>query len=281
MGVRILTDSTADLPESWRREYGVEMIPLYVHFGDEVFRDQVELSSDEFFARLEADKERLPQTSQPSPADFAEVYRRLAAEGDTVVSIHISEKLSGTVQSARMARELVPEADVRIVDSGLVTACLGQVVMACARAARRGASADEVVALAEEVKKRTNLFGAIDTLEYLQRGGRIGRAQALLGSLLDMKPIVTLADGVVAPAARVRGRRRVIPELVRLFAEAVGDGRAEVILLYGARTEGLEELRQAVLDTGRVTELRTAQIGPVVGTHAGPGVLGLSYSIAS
>src|SRR5690606_38545588 len=223
MGVRIVTDSTADLPAEVREEYGIEMVPLYVHFGDEVFRDQVDMSPDQFFRRLTAEKERLPQTSQPSPSDFAEVYRRLAEGGDTIVSIHISEAMSGTLQSARAAREMLQGADIRLIDSRLVTACLGHVVLDCAQAARDGASADEVVERAESLCSRTNLFGAIDTLEYLERGGRIGRAQALLGSLLNMKPIVTLSDGVVAPAGRVRGRSRVIPELVRLFGEAVGD----------------------------------------------------------
>lgn len=279
MGVRIVTDSTADLPEEVRREYGIEMVPLYVHFGEEVFRDQVELSSDAFFARLTAEKQRLPQTSQPSPGDFAEVYQRLTAGGDTVISIHISDALSGTLQSARAARDMLDGADVRLVDSRLVTACLGQVVVACAEAARDGASADEVVSLAETLSSRTNLFGAIDTLEYLERGGRIGRAQALLGSLLNMKPIVTLADGVVAPAGRVRGRSRVIPELVRLFSEAVGDRTADVTLVYGAQPDGVDELRQALEATGRVGKVGRAQLGPVVGTHAGPGVLGLAYTV--
>src|SRR5690606_7256941 len=134
-------------------------------------------------------------------------------------------------QSARAARDMLEGADVRLIDSRLVTACLGHVVVACAQAVRDGASADEAVELARSLGGRTNLFGAIDTLEYLERGGRIGRAQALLGSLLNMKPIVTLADGVVAPAGRVRGRSRVIPELVRLFSEAVGERAADVTLV--------------------------------------------------
>ncbi|HEX6988410.1 MAG TPA: DegV family protein [Bacillota bacterium] len=279
MGVRIVTDSTADLPEVVRREYGIEMVPLYVHFGDEVFRDQVELSSDDFFARLAGEKKQLPHTSQPSPGDFADLYRRLTAGGDTVVSIHISDALSGTLQSARTARELLDGADIRLVDSRLVSACLGQVVVACAEAARAGASADETVALAESLCRRTNLFGAIDTLEYLERGGRIGRAQALLGSLLNMKPIVTLSGGVVAPAGRVRGKSRVIPELVRLFTEAVAGRTADVTLVYGARPDGVDELERALQATGCVGELSRTQLGPVVGTHAGPGVLGLAFTI--
>lgn len=279
MGVRIVTDSTADLPAEVREEYGIEMVPLYVHFGDEVFRDQVDMSPDQFFRRLTAEKERLPQTSQPSPGDFAEVYRRLAEGGDTIVSIHISEAMSGTLQSARAARDMLQGADIRLIDSRLVTACLGHVVLDCAQAARDGASADEVVELAESLCSRTNLFGAIDTLEYLERGGRIGRAQALLGSLLNMKPIVTLSDGVVAPAGRVRGRSRVIPELVRLFGEAVGDRTADITVVYAAQPDGVDELEQALRATGRVGRVRRGQIGPVVGTHAGPGVLGVAFTV--
>src|SRR5690606_40684514 len=156
---------------------------------------------------------------------------------------------------------------------------LGHVVLDCAQAARDGASADEVVALAESLSRRTNLFGASDTLEDLERGGRTGRAQALLGSLLNMKPIVTLSDGVVAPAGRVRGRSRVIPELTRLFAAAVGDGTADVTLVYGAQPDGVDELQRALESTGLVGEVRRAQLGPVVGTHAGPGVLGVAYTV--
>lgn len=275
--VRIVTDSTSDLPTALAERYGITVVPLYVHFGEEVYRDGVELAGDEFFRRLVAEKQVVPRTSQPAPGDFADVYEAARQDGAAVVSIHISGQLSGTVQSAMLARDLVPEASVHVIDSGLVTACLGQLVLRCAEAAQDGASAGEITALANNLKDRINLFGAIDTLEYLQRGGRIGRAQALVGSLLQMKPIITLADGVVSPAARVRGRKRVITELINLFQAAVGDGRADVVMLHGAEPGGVEELRQALLATGRVQQLDVTQIGPVVGCHAGPAVLGFSY----
>lgn len=273
-GVRVVTDSTADLLPEWRQELGIEMVPLHVHFGEEQYLDQVELGSDRFFERLGAGGV-LPRTSQPAPAAFLDVYRRLAEEADAVVSIHISERLSGTLASARTAREMLPDADIRVVDSRLASVALGLVVLRAARVAAAGGSADEVVAEAERAAAATWAFMALDTLEFLEKNGRIGKAQAWVGTLLAVKPVITLEDGAVAPASRVRGQRQVIPELVRLFERRLGDGaRAEVIVAHGGAPEAAQELAEALRATGRVSSLRTTWVGPVIGSHTGPRVLG-------
>lgn len=279
--VRIVTDSTADLPKDVCDALNIEVVPLNVHFGEDVYKDQVELTSDRFFAMLTSRQDVVATTSQPSPEDFAAVYRRLHEDGAEIVSIHISQKISGTVQSAHLAAGMVPEAGVHAFDSELVSAALGHIVIACAEAAAAGASAQDVLAIAERTRAQTNLFGAIGTLDYLQRGGRIGRAQALVGSLLNIKPVITFADGVVTPAAKVRGSKRVIPELTRLVAEAVQGRPFDVTVLYGKEPDGVDALAAALQETGLVRRLRTGQLGPVVGCHAGPDVLGLAYSIVS
>lgn len=274
--VRVVTDSTADLRPEWCRELGIEVVPLWVHFGEEQFRDGVDLDPPGFFRRLAAGGP-LPRTSQPSPGQFAEIYRRAAERGEAVVSIHISERLSGTLDSARAARQLVPEADVRIVDSRVTSVALGLAALAAARAAAAGADADTVERVARQVAAASRCAMALDTLEYLERNGRIGKAQAWLGTLLHVKPLITLEDGAVAPLARVRGRPRVIPELVRFFAEGLPAGeRAHVLVCHGDQAEEAERLAEALRATGRVAWLEVTWVGPVIGSHVGPGVLGLA-----
>lgn len=278
--VRVVTDSTADLLPEWRQELGIEMVPLTVHFGDEQYLDQVELHPEAFFARLRqtvpGGAESLPRTSQPPPAAFAQVYRRIAAAGCEVVSIHISQELSGTLAAARAAAAEVPEAAVRVVDSRLASIALGLCVLRAARAAAAGLHADGVAEEARRAASAVRCAVALDTLRYLALGGRIGRARAWLGALLDVKPLITLEDGVVAPLSRVRGRRHVVGELVRVFEEQVPGSEVEVLVAHGDDPEGAERLAAALRATGRVAALRVGWIGPVIGSHVGPGVLGFA-----
>lgn len=274
--VRVVTDSTADLPPEWCRHLGIEVVPLWVHFGEEQFLDQVDMDAPTFFQRL-ARGGALPRTSQPSPDQFQAVYRRVAERGETAVSIHISERLSGTLGSARTARELEPGADVRIVDSRLTSVGLGLVVMAAALAAAEGADADAVERVAREAAASTRCAMALDTLEFLEKNGRIGKAQAWLGTMLSVKPLITLEDGAVAPLSRVRGKRSVIPELVRIFREGLPEGRsARVLVAHGGVPWEAEQLAAALRETGRVSWLAITWVGPVIGSHTGPGVLGFA-----
>jgi len=276
--VIVVTDSTADLPAEIYDELNITTVPLNVHFGDEVCRDQLDLTADEFWAKLAAFK-GLPRTSQPSPGDFTETYQRLAAQfGDdaSFISIHISQHLSGTLQSARMAAEMLPDLDITVVDSLLASLPQGMVVAAAARAAREGASKEEVLDLVERIKAGTRLYFCVDTLEYLQKNGRIGRAQAFLGALLNVKPLLTLQDGVVTPVEKIRGARRVIPRMAELaYAHVGGAERPYLGIMHAGVPERAAELADLLRERTGVDDVLVGTLGPVIGTHAGPGTLGV------
>lgn len=275
--VRVVTDSTACIPPNVAAREHIEVVPLRVLFGNDAFAEGVEITIDEFHRRLKESK-ALPRTSQPSAGEFAQVYERLSAEGDSIVSIHISSKLSGTISSAEAAQNMLPQTNVSVVDSKLAAYSLGLVVVRAAEAANAGASHEEVVSLAEDLSSRVRLLFAVDTLEYLHKGGRIGGASAFLGSLLSVKPILTLRDGRVEPLERVRTKTKAVDRLVQLVTEDLE--RVELEEVHVLHTQCPEE---AVAFRRRLeTEFGwqgagISEIGPVVATHTGPGAIGLTY----
>lgn len=271
MTVHIVTDSTSDIPRDLAEELRITVVPLTITFGTESFRDGLDLTADEFYARLQESKQ-LPTTSQPPPSLFEYEYKHLASQGD-VVSVHISHKLSGTIETARAAaREVAPDR-ITVVDTGAVSMALGLCVLAAARAARDGASREECAAAAESVARRLRIAVAFETLEYLRRGGRIGRATAFLGGLLHLKPILTVKDGETHPVTRVRSRSKAIDALFALCAE--GDV-TEVAVLHTTTPDDaaalVERIRQAVPGV----HVHTGRFGPALGVHGGPGMLGLA-----
>jgi DegV family protein with EDD domain len=273
MTVRIVTDSTCDLPAHLVAEHAITVVPLTVFFGEQGFRDGVDMTGGEFYARLAAAPD-LPRTSQPSAEQFIETYTRLAAESEAIVSIHISAKLSGTLNSATVARDAVRDRiPVELLDSENVSLGLGAIVLVAARAAQREASADEVVAVAKSAMGRIGVYAVLDTLEFLRRGGRIGRARSLLGSLLNIKPVIAVQEGEVVPFDRVRTRGRAIE---RLVAVATEDPDPELVFVGSA---GPDPAADALLARLRPllpnAELLRGEFGPVVGAHAGPGMLGV------
>jgi DegV family protein with EDD domain len=271
--VRVVTDSTADLPPDIVEELGITVVPLLVLFGDEVYRDGVDLSVDEFFQRL-ATSGVHPTTSQPSVGTFAETYRRLAGETSEIVSVHISAGISGTLQSARQAADsLGGSPRVETVDSRSTSMGLGYQVAAAARAARAGASLEEVAAAARSVGRRHLLLALLETLEYLRRGGRIGRAQALLGSVLNLKPLLTLRDGEVHPVARVRTRARALDEM---FRRSMAHGDLEQVAIIDATTpDDAEMLARRARERLPDVPIHVGRLGPVLGVHGGPGIIGM------
>lgn len=273
MPVRVVTDSTADIPLDEAAALGVTVVPLTVLFGSESLRDQVDIGPEEFFRRL-VSSPVLPKTSQPSPATFAEVYRRLLDEGaDAILSIHISSKLSGTVNSARTARDSLPNPGaVTILDSGTVTAEMANGVRTAAKVAARGGTVEEARAAAERALRHSHLVGLLDTLEYLQKGGRIGRARAWIGGLLNVKPLVHIKDGEVAPLERVRGRARALDRLIELTVARTT--AAEVSLLHSSPPEEVERVRARLEAAMPGVPIRIGWLGPVVGVYAGPNVIG-------
>ncbi len=275
MPVRIVTDSSCDLTDDEVAELGIEVVPLTIRFGDEELEDRTDLTAEEFYARLDA-ASVLPETAAPAPGKFEAAFRRQAEAGaDAVVCINISSGLSATMQSAsNAATALEGELDVRVVDSRSITSGLGSQVLLAARAARDGASADDVVALVEDLAARTHVFGALDTLDNLKKGGRIGGAQALLGSLLSIKPIIDISTGEVEEAGKARTRKKAL-EVLR--DKVVAAGAVEHLCV----THGFASDEAQMLDLLSAThpreEIRVGHIGPVIGTHGGPRVMGVTW----
>ena len=273
MAVKIVTDSTADLPPAMSKELGITVVPLNVHFGTEVYRDGVEILPDEFYKRL-VSSPQLPTTSQPTVGDFLESYQELSQSTNEIVSVHISSKLSGTLNSANQAREQFQgDCRIEIVDSQQGSLGLGMVAIAANLAAQRGASIDDVVKEAQQAIPRVQFFGLLDTLEYLVKGGRIGKAQAFVGSLLRIKPILTCRDGEVHPLERARTRAKGIDRLCELAQKYMP--LEELGVVYSTTPDEAHALAQRLKPFLPNGEVFITQLGPVVGTYLGPGILGI------
>lgn len=279
MGIRIVTDSTSDLSPELRKEYGIEMVPLTVHFGPESFRDVVQLNADEFWAKLKQNPHH-PKTAQPAPGDFLELYKRIHADGDEILSIHLSGVLSGTMNSAQIAAQMLPEAKITLVDTKSVSLGLGLAAIEASRMVRAGKSVAEILPVIQQLCDRMNILFTLDTLEFLRKNGRIGKAQALLGGLLGIKIILQVdREGLVAPADKVRGKRsKVLARTLELMQERVPAGRrVKLAVLHtqaGAEARAwLEEAKKLY----QVEESFVAEIGPVVATNAGPGTVGFAF----
>lgn len=254
------------------------MVPLYVRFGDESYRDYVELSPHDFYERLRGSAD-LPTTSQPTPGDFLHVYEELA-EYDRIYSLHIAGNLSGTVESSRRAAGELGRDSVRTIDSGTASAAIAMLGLAIQRRLERGTSDEEISSLVERYRSEAHLLFTVETLEYLAKGGRIGRARAMAGQLLNIKPILTITDGEVVPLKRVRGNQKAFQEFVSAFEEGAGDDTTElkVGIAQAEAPEREAALRELVERTRPAAQIEIAtQLGPVVGTHAGPGTVGFFW----
>jgi DegV family protein with EDD domain len=272
----IVLDSTADFPEAPERFPNWRIVPLYVRFGEESFRDYVDLGAAAFYGRLRTATD-LPTTSQPTPADFLAVYEELSAY-DRILSIHISGRLSGTSESARTAAEEVGER-VRVLDSETASAAIALLALAIQRRLERGTSDDEVDALLERYRREAGLLFTVETLEFLAKGGRIGKARAFAGQLLHIKPILTIREGEVLPVKRVRGNAKAFAAFVEEFTTRSSDGPdLRVGIAHADAPERAEALTEMVRRErpGATLELVTV-LGPVVGTHAGPGTVGFFW----
>jgi DegV family protein with EDD domain len=273
--VHIVTDSSCDLTEEQASAAGVRVVPLNIRFGSEEFVDREQLSAAEFYAKM-ASTGLLPETSAPSPGRFEATFREAAAAGATaVVCINLSSELSATMQSARTAASaLEGELDVRVVDSLSLTGGLGTMVLTAAELAAGGADADTIVATVEAMVARTEIYGALDTLDNLRKGGRIGSAKALLGSMLSVKPIIHIKDGAVEEAGKQRTRRRALEWLRdQLFNEPSVE---QLSILHG-EAEDIEQFLDMISSRFPRENIRIGTIGAVIGTHGGPGVIGMCY----
>ena len=274
MPVRIVTDSSADLAADVVERLGIEVVPLSIRFGDEEYTDGVDLSVSQFYDKL-ASSADLPETAAPSPGAFEAAFQRQADAGaDAVVCINLSSGLSATLQSAQNAASAMDGLDVRVVDSRSITSGLGTQVRLAAEAAADGAGADQVVGMVDDLVGRTHVFGALDTLDNLKKGGRIGGAQALLGSLLSVKPLLDLSSGEVAEAGRARTRRRALEWLRdKVFAQPA----VEHLCIAHGMAPDLDNMLDLLAPRYPADQVTVTTIGPVIGTHGGPRVMGLTW----
>jgi DegV family protein with EDD domain len=274
--VHLVCDSTADLDPAFRAAHTVRVVPLKVIFGDQTFLDGVDMSAEQFYARLAAPGP-FPRTSQPTPAEFEDVFRELGADGSSIVCTTISADLSGTYASATQARAALPELDIRVIDTRSVAVGHYAAVLEAVRVIESGGDAGQVEAAVAAVRSTERVLFTVDTLEYLRRGGRIGGARALLGSMLDIKPILEIRDGVIEPVGRVRTYPRAIDRVVEECQRAAAAwGGAEVVIAHADRPRVAAELvdRMRPLVSG---EPSLTVVGPVVGCHSGPGAIGVGF----
>jgi DegV family protein with EDD domain len=274
--VRIVTDSACDLPQELADHWGIVIVPLSIRFGDEELLDREQLSVEEFWSRC-VTSPTLPETAAPAPGQFEAAFTQLAAEGATgIVVVSLSSALSATMQSAELAARSVATSSlaIRVVDSRTLTLGLGTIALACARLASDGASIDEVERLAGELADRTVVFGALDTLENLKKGGRIGNARALLGTALSIKPIIEVRGGVVEQAGKQRTRSKALAHLVDTLGEY--EGRIENLAVLHADCSDVDAFVEMVR-AHYPGDIVVGDIGPVIGTHGGRGTIGVAF----
>jgi len=276
--VVVVTDSNATLPEHLVQELDIRVVPILLHLNGHSYRDGIDLTPTEFYQLLRNDK-HVPTTSAPSVGDFLRVYAAAVREASGIVAIHLPPTLSAVYSTALLASQLVDGAPIRVVNSRSATMAQGFVVLEAARAAAAGADLEAVVARAEEVAAKVQLFATLETLEYLHRGGRIGGAAALMGSALHIRPILYLVDGQVQSAARPRTRRQAIHCMLQRMAERVADRPVHAAVMHAAAAEEAKNLERQMAERFNCVELYLTEFTPVMGAHAGPGLLGLAFYV--
>ena len=274
MSVKVVTDSLSDITSDMAEGLGITVVPLTVSFGKESFLDRITITTDEFYHKLTTDP-NWPITTQPPPGDFVNVYNKLAEETDEILVITLSSKLSGTYESALNAKSMLErECRVEVIDSLTVAMALGLIVITAAKAAQAGAKLDELVALVRRAMSRSHLIAYFDTLKYLAKGGRIGKAQALLGSVLNVKPMLTIKDGELVPAGRVRNRTMGIDRLFDFVKNAVDV--QDLAIVYNTTPDEALALAGRMGSLFPEEKIRLARLGPALGVHGGPGILFVS-----
>jgi DegV family protein with EDD domain len=275
MKIKIVTDSSADIPPRLREELGISVVPLYVRFGSETFQDGVTISHDEFYRRL-VSGEIFPNTIQPSPADFQEVYEKLAGDSDGIISIHLSDKFSGTCNSAIQARDLLKSScPIEIINSDSMTIGLGMLCIAAARAAQAGDSLQNIVKMVREAVPEIHFMVLFDSLKYLAKGGRIGQAKRLLGTLLNIKPLLGMKDGIVIPLSQVRSYSKGLDQLYLFLSNAlsVKNNVKELAIMYNTTPDEANTLIDRIAPLYPREKIITGRIGPILGTHGGPNLI--------
>jgi DegV family protein with EDD domain len=274
MVMKIVTDSTADLPATLIKELDIEIVPEYLRFGDQVYRDHLDINEDEFYQRLTNGPVH-PKTAQPTPQDFANVYNALSREADSIISIHLSSKLSGTYNSAVQGKNMISTAcHIELIDSQTVSIALGLVVIQAAKMAKSGMGLKQIMDELGQITANVHILMLLDTLEYLAKGGRIGKAKALLGSLLSVKPLLTVRDGELVPSGQVRTRSKGTDILLD-FVKNAGEIQ-DLAVLHSTTPDEAQVLVERVSSIFPKDRIILARLGPALGVHGGPGILAIA-----
>ncbi|MEH7461597.1 DegV family protein [Bacillus thuringiensis] len=277
MKIAIVTDSTAYIPKHVREESHIHMIPLNVIFGNESYQEEMEISAEDFYEKVR-EQEELPKTSQPAIGKFVELFEELGKEYDAVISIHLSSGISGTYQTATTAGQMVEGVDVYTYDSEISCEVQGFYAREGARMASEGKSPKEILARFDEMKKTIDAYFVVDDLHHLQRGGRLNSAQAFIGSLLQVKPVLYFRDKVIIPFEKIRTRKKALKRIVEVFDEQASKGiPMEAVIIHANREEEAKEWEQELKEIYPHVEFRIGYFGPVIGTHLGEGSLGLGW----
>lgn len=277
MGIRIVIDSTSDVTEEIIRKHNLKMVPLTVNFENESYLDKVELSSKDFFEKL-GNSEKLPTTSQVSPGAFAEAFSEILLEGDQVLGIFLASELSGTYDSARIAKDMIGSDNIRIMDSKSV--CLGAftLILKAIELVEQNKDIDEIVDELERVKDKIVAIAVLDTLKYLEKGGRLSKGQAVVGSILNIKPILEIKDGKLTVLEKIRGRNKIVKWVDEWIEKNNYDLSDKTVLLFYAQDrDSIKSIRENFEENYKIKNIIEQEVGAVIGTHTGPGVLGIAF----
>jgi len=276
--IKIVTDSTADVPKELLERYDIRVVPINIQFGMETYQEGIDIDRPTFFRKLE---EVMPTSSQPAPGQLVEVYRELAEDGHSIISIHVTSKHSGTYQSALLAKSMLPEAEIEVFDTLSISIGTGYQVLAAARAAEEGKSMGEIIQILEGIRSRMYLHLTPATLKYLQKSGRVGRLAGALGSLLNVKPVIKVEDGTLELFQNVRTRSKAIDRLVELTEEAVGTTEPVKLAISQAQVPAeAEKLRERLERTFNCDEMHVVDLACSLTVHGGPGIIGIiSYKV--
>ena len=276
----VVADGGVDLPEGYAEQYGVLTIPLMVCIGDEQLRSGIDITGAEFYRRLRIEKTNFPTTSQPSAGDYLELYKQAAKAGLPILSFHLSAGLSGSLRSAQAAKEMLPGLDIRLIDTGTLSGAMGLQVLVAAEMAADGVAPEEIIAETKRIGQASDMFYSIDTLEYLRRGGRIGRVAGYVGSLLGLRPIITVdkATGTYNAIGRTRSFRSAANQIVDTIVQEVGEGNPiSVIMLHGDCEEEVRRVVERLSARMDVRWLKVLRANPALGAHVGPDTVGVAY----
>ena len=276
VNIKIVTDSTSDLPQALVDQLGITIVPVYVLFGNKIYRDRFDISGDEFYEQLISSPIH-PTTSQPSPQDFVNAYTELAKDADAILSVHISNKLSGTYNSAIQAKEMVSTGcPIEVIDSFNVSMGLGLMALKAAEMAKAGSNLEQIAAEVRQMVGKTHVWAMFDTLKYLAKGGRVGKAKALMGSVLNIKPVLAVKDGEMVPASKARSRDKGIDMLVDYAARfSKIDDMSVIYTTTPDEAEALADQLGAKFERSRI---KISRLGPALGVHAGPGTVGVAVT---